>query len=58
MCIRDSIEKALIAAKTPQMKSKLDNMPVPLTAEKVDIYMRPILEAAKTGDFDKIITIK
>ena len=52
------IEKALIAAKTPQMKSKLDNMPVPLTAEKVDIYMRPILEAAKTGDFDKIITIK
>ncbi len=52
------IEKALMAAKNPQMKSKLDNMPVPLTAEKVDGFMRPILEAAKTGDFDKIETIK
>jgi len=52
------IEKALIAAKNPQMKSKLENMPVPLTAEKVDEYMRPILEAAKTGDFGKIKTIK
>ncbi|MCX6347816.1 MAG: iron-containing alcohol dehydrogenase [Actinobacteria bacterium] len=52
------IEKALIAAKNPQLKSKLENMPVPLTAEKVDEYMRPILEAAKTGDFGKIKTIK
>jgi len=52
------IEKALMAAKNPQMKSKLDNMPVPLTAEKVDGYMRPLLEAAKTGDFGKIETIK
>ena len=52
------IEKALIAAKNPQMKSKLENMPVPLTAEKVDEYMRPVLEAAKTGDFGKIKIIK
>jgi len=52
------IEKALIAAKNPQLKSKLENLPVPLTAEKVDEYMRPILEAAKTGDFGKIKTIK
>ncbi|MHB1376435.1 MAG: iron-containing alcohol dehydrogenase [Candidatus Humimicrobiaceae bacterium] len=52
------IEKALIAAKNPQLKSKLENMPVPLTAEKVDEYMRPVLEAAKTGDFDRIKTIK
>jgi len=52
------IERALTAAKNPQLKSKLENMPVPLTAEKVDEYMRPVLEAAKTGDFGKIKTIK
>jgi alcohol dehydrogenase len=44
------IERALTAAKDPQLKMKLENMPVPLTAEMIDEYMRPILEAAKTGD--------
>jgi alcohol dehydrogenase len=29
-------------------------MPVPLTAEMVDEYMGPILEAAKTGDLGLI----
>ncbi|MHB1335559.1 MAG: iron-containing alcohol dehydrogenase [Candidatus Humimicrobiaceae bacterium] len=48
------IERALNAAKNPQLKSKLENMPVPLTADKVDEYMGPVLEAAKTGDFSKI----
>jgi alcohol dehydrogenase class IV len=44
------ITRALAAAKNPQLKMKLENMPVPLTAAMVDEYMGPILEAAKTGD--------
>ncbi|MFC2161910.1 iron-containing alcohol dehydrogenase [Acidobacteriota bacterium] len=48
------IEKALTAAKNPQLESKLKNMPVPLKASHVDIYMRPILQAALNGDFHLI----
>ncbi len=44
------IERALVAAKDPQLKMKLQNMPVPLTADRVDVYMRLILEAAVNGD--------
>ncbi|NLE37022.1 MAG: iron-containing alcohol dehydrogenase [Pirellulaceae bacterium] len=44
------IDRALDAAKNPKLASKLRNMPVPLTAEMVDDYMGPVLEAAKTGD--------
>ena len=44
------IERALAAAKDPQLKMKLQNMPVPMTAEMVDRYMRPILEAARDGN--------
>ena len=48
------IERALTAAKNPQLKMKLQNMPVALTAEQVDEYMKPILLAAKTGDLSLI----
>lgn len=48
------IERALTAAKNPQLKMKLENMPVPLTAEMVDEYMGPILRAAQTGDLSLI----
>jgi len=48
------IERALAAAKNPQLDMKLKSMPVPLSAETVDDYMGPILEAAKTGDFSLI----
>ena len=48
------IERALAAAKNPQLSMKLQNMPVPLTADMVDTYMRPVLEAAKTGDLSII----
>ena len=51
------IAKALRAAKDPQLASKLQNMPVPLTAETADIYMRPVLEAAWTGDIGRIKTL-
>ena len=48
------IERALAAAKNPQLDMKLKSMPVPLSAETVDDYMGPILEAARTGDFGLI----
>jgi alcohol dehydrogenase class IV len=48
------IERALAAAKNPQLRMKLQNMPVPLTPELVDDYMGPVLEAAKTGDLSLI----
>lgn len=48
------IKRALTAAKDPQLKMKLQNMPVSLTAEMVDEYMGPILEAAKDGDLSRI----
>lgn len=48
------IGRALAAAKDPQLKMKLQNMPVPLMAELVDDYMGPVLEAGKTGDLSVI----
>ena len=51
---QEHIDRALTAAKNPQLKMKLQNMPVPLAAEMVDEYMRPILEAARDGDLTKI----
>jgi hypothetical protein len=51
------IDKALEAAKDPQLEMKLKNMPVPLTAALVDEYMGPVLRAAATGDFSLIKTM-
>ena len=48
------IERALKAAKDPQLKMKLQNMPVPMTTDDVDVYMEPILRAAVSGDFSLI----
>jgi len=50
----DHVERALTAAKNPQLKMKLENMPVPLTADMVDEYMGPVLQAARTGNLDII----
>ncbi|MBN1361937.1 MAG: iron-containing alcohol dehydrogenase [Sedimentisphaerales bacterium] len=44
------IERALTAAKNPQLKMKLENMPIPLSIWMIDKYMAPILQAAATGD--------
>ncbi|UCC99077.1 MAG: iron-containing alcohol dehydrogenase [Phycisphaerales bacterium] len=44
------IDRALAAAKNPQLKMKLENMPIPLTGAMIDEYMGPILEAAAAGD--------
>lgn len=48
------IERALKAAKDPQLEMKLKNMPIPLNNSLIDEYMAPILEAAKTGDLSLI----
>jgi alcohol dehydrogenase class IV len=52
------IERALTAAKDPQLKMKLENMPVPLTADMVDEYMGPILRAARDGDLSLIKNVR
>lgn len=54
---QEHIDRALTAAKNPQLKMKLENMPIPLTADQIDEYMGPILEAAKTGDLQLIKTL-
>jgi alcohol dehydrogenase class IV len=51
------IQRAVVAAKNPQLAMKLQNMPVPLTADMVDEYMLPILEAAKDGNLERIKTV-
>ncbi len=48
------ITRAIAAAKDPDLKMKLQNMPVPLTAEQVDEYMAPVLNAAADGDLSII----
>lgn len=53
---RTHIKKMIQAAKDPQLKMKLQNMPTPMEAEKgdVDRLMKPTLEAAYSGDLDLI----
>ena len=48
------IERALMAAKNPQLRMKLENMPVPLTSEMVDEVMGSVLQAAKVGDLSLV----
>ena len=53
---RDHLDRMLTAAKNPQLKMKLQNMPTPMDAEKgdVDRFMKPVLEAAFTGNLSLI----
>ena len=46
--------RAITAAKDPDLKMKLQNMPVPMTADDVDEFMAPVLLAAETGDLSGI----
>lgn len=48
------ITRALSAAKNPQLKMKLENMPVAIAAETVDEYMGSVLRAAQSGDLQLI----
>ncbi|MBO3842129.1 MAG: iron-containing alcohol dehydrogenase [Candidatus Brockarchaeota archaeon] len=54
------LERMMLAAKDPQLKMKLLNMPIPLDPERGDIerYMRGILEAAFTGDLSLISSMR
>jgi len=56
----EHIERMITAAKNPQLESKLKNMPTPMDPSRgdVDEYMRPVLEAAFTGDFSLIKTME
>lgn len=49
------VSRILTAAKDPQLKMKLQNMPVPMTAQDVDKYMKPLIQAAITGDLSLIV---
>jgi alcohol dehydrogenase class IV len=51
------VARALAAAKDPQLKMKLQNMPVPMSVGQVDEYMGSVLEGASTGDFSKVKTL-
>jgi alcohol dehydrogenase class IV len=48
------IARALAAAKDPQLKMKLDNMPIPLRAELVDETIGSVLAAAWHGDLNLV----
>lgn len=48
------IKRTLQAAKDPQLEMKLKSLPIQINASEIDEYMAPILEAAKTGNFDLI----
>jgi alcohol dehydrogenase len=54
---QDHVNRALAAAKNPQLEMKLKNMPVPLNQSMIDEFMGPILAAAATGDFSLIKTV-
>ncbi|NWF56120.1 MAG: iron-containing alcohol dehydrogenase [Syntrophaceae bacterium] len=50
------LKRMIAAAKDPQLKMKLQNMPTPMEAERgdVDKLMKPTLDAAFTGDLELI----
>lgn len=50
----EHIDRALAAAKNPQLASKLQAMPTPMSAEQVDEYMGSVLQAALSGDLSGI----
>jgi alcohol dehydrogenase class IV len=54
------LQKMLHAAKDPQLKMKLLNMPVSMDPDKGDVenYMKGILEAAFTGNLELIKTLE
>lgn len=51
---QQQIDVMVEAAKNPQLKMKLQNMPTPMDTKDVDTLMRPTLEAAYSGDLSLI----
>ncbi len=54
---RNHIDKVLKAAKDPALSSKLQNMPVPMTADMIDRFMGKVLESAASGNLDTVENI-
>ncbi len=54
---KDYISQALAAAKDPALKSKLENMPTPMTVGQVDEYLGSVLHAAVNGDLTVVKTL-
>ncbi len=52
------VDRAVAAAKNPQLRMKLQAMPVPMDAALIDRYMRPTLEAAAAGRLADVPTIE
>jgi len=57
---REHLDRMVDAAKNPQLRMKLLNMPIPLDPDRGDIerYMRSVLEAAFKGDLEEIETLE
>jgi len=49
------LDRALLAAMDPDLKMKLQNMPVSMTSSDIMPYMRPVLLSAITGDLSLIV---
>ena len=49
--------RCLKAAKNPKLKSKLENMPVSMSASNIDQFMGSILDAAECGEIRKVKNI-
>lgn len=49
------VQRILAAAKDPSLSMKLQNMPVPMTAEDVVPYMESVIRGAMDGDLSKIL---
>jgi alcohol dehydrogenase len=52
------IERALTAAKSPQLRMKLQNMPVSVETGMVDEYLGAVLQAAVVGDLELVRNVK
>jgi alcohol dehydrogenase class IV len=48
------VERALAAAKDPQLKMKLQNMPAPMSIDQIDEYMGSVLKSAASGDLSNV----
>lgn len=49
------ISRILTAAKQPSLATKLQNMPIPMTASDVDDYLEPVIRAAAAGSLELVI---
>ncbi|MGB4266813.1 MAG: iron-containing alcohol dehydrogenase [Limnochordia bacterium] len=53
----DHLERMLTAAKDPQLRMKLENMPIPIPPHKIDSAIGSVLEAVAAGDLRLVQTL-